>query len=366
MAGAAVAPALGTIKEHFSESSSMMIQLIISLPALFIIITNLAFPLICRLLKTKAIALIGLAFYIVSGTFAFCANSIEILLIFRAVLGMSVGLLMPLATGLLAFYYPPEEQSALMGKAAAMNQLGGVAATLLAGLLSTISWRLSFLVYLFGFISIILVIRHLPNERLPHHDSRFSVKSLFKFHPSVIGMFLVMMIFFIFPANYAIVSKRQGQNSDTCITLIMVAYDVVAFGAGLLFGKIMKIGKRSTKYISPVLFFISYWFLSMNSALGTTIAALFLGGLANGVGVPYINTIASIKGGKEAITTVMPLVSAGLYLGQFFSPIVVRFFSRGCFPGDISAPYKTAMILSVVLFIQVFLTRKHHGSPSMG
>ena len=36
-------------------------------------------------------------------------------------------------------------------------------------------------------------------------------------------------------------------------------------------------------------------------------------GLANGLAVPYLNTIASIKGGKNAATTVMPLISAALY-----------------------------------------------------
>ena len=37
------------------------------------------------------------------------------------------------AEGLLAFYFPPEEQARLMGLSAAMNQMGGVVATLLAG-----------------------------------------------------------------------------------------------------------------------------------------------------------------------------------------------------------------------------------------
>ena len=40
MAGAAVAPALGVIRDHFSDSSPMFIQMIISIPALFIVITS--------------------------------------------------------------------------------------------------------------------------------------------------------------------------------------------------------------------------------------------------------------------------------------------------------------------------------------
>lgn len=363
MAGAAVAPALGVIRSFFSESSNILIQLIISLPALFIIITNLGFPFLCRFLGTRTIAFAGLVMYVIAGSFAFFADTIGVLLVFRAVLGVSVGLLMPLSTGLLAYYYPPEQQSTLMGEAAAMNQLGGVVATLLAGLLASISWRLSFLVYLSGLISIILVMRFLPNDILLSKRTRIPVKTLLKFHPSVAGMLLVMMIFFVFPANYAIIATRQGRFTSGGITLIMVAYDVIAFFTGLLFGHIMIICRRSIKYFAPVLFFFSYLVLSLSPSLPATFVALLLGGIANGVGVPYINTIASIKGGKDAVTTVMPLVSASLYLGQFASPLVVRFLSKSFFTGDICAPYKVAMILSVIFLVQVFVTLDHQMLP---
>ena len=60
MAGAAMAPALGVIREHFRDQSSLMVQLIVSLPALFIIITNFLFPAISRLMKTRTLAILGL------------------------------------------------------------------------------------------------------------------------------------------------------------------------------------------------------------------------------------------------------------------------------------------------------------------
>lgn len=363
MAGAAVAPALGVIREYFATVPDILIKFIISIPALFIIITNLFFKYICRIMRTKTIAVMGLVMYIVAGTSALFANDIWVLLVFRAVLGISVGLLMPLSTGLLAFYYPPAQQSELMGQAAAMNQLGGVVATLLAGLLSTLSWRLSFLVYLFGIISIILVLLHLPNDKLVSKNARMPIKELLKFHPSVIGMLLLMMIFFVFPSNFAMISTKQGFFSDKAITIIMVAYDVVAFFVGLMFGTIMKTCKRSMKYFAPLLFFCSYWFFTLSPSLLTTIVALILGGMANGIGVPYINTIASIKGGKHAVTSVMPLISASLYLGQFVSPLIVKIFSKILFPGDVNAAYKVAMLVCIIFYTQVFLTRSHQSLP---
>jgi len=363
MAGAAVAPALGVIREYFATAPDILIKFIISIPALFIIITNLFFKYLCRIMRTKTIAVVGLVMYVGAGTSALFANDIWVLLAFRAILGISVGLLMPLSTGLLAFYYPPTQQSKLMGQAAAMNQLGGVVGTLLAGLLATVSWRLSFLVYLFGFICIILVWLHLPNDKLVSKNARMPIKKLYKFHPSVIGMFLLMMIFFVFPSNFAIIATRQGLFSDKAITIIMVAYDVVAFFVGLMFGTIMRTCKRSMKYFAPLLFFCSYWVFTLSPSLFTTLVALILGGIANGVGVPYINTIASIKGGKHAVTSVMPLISASLYLGQFASPLVVKLFSKILFPGDINAAYKVAMLLCILSYIQVFLTRSHQSLP---
>jgi len=48
MAGAAVAPALGTLMEHFASSGGTTVQLIISMPALFIFLASFIFPGLCR------------------------------------------------------------------------------------------------------------------------------------------------------------------------------------------------------------------------------------------------------------------------------------------------------------------------------
>ena len=66
MAGAAIAPALGVISSHFEGRKPLLIQLIVSLPALFIILTNLLFTRLCRMMKTRTLALTGLALYVFS------------------------------------------------------------------------------------------------------------------------------------------------------------------------------------------------------------------------------------------------------------------------------------------------------------
>ena len=384
MAGAAVAPALGIIQQHFSDAPSLLIKLIVSMPALFIIIVNLCFATISKHLRTKTIALCGLLMYVVCGMGAFMTNDIITLLVLRALLGVSVGMIMPLSTGLLAYYFPPEQMSRLMGLSAAMNQMGGVVATMLAGILATIEWRYAFLVYGLGLIAVVLVIMYLPNEKL--HPGRSYKKEahnvmpdiddseaytqahqagtwilLRRFHPSVVGMFLCMCLFFVFVTNFAI--TETGRLSSMEVTNIMVGTDVVAFLVGMVFGNIMGIMPKQMKYIAPAFFFVGY---TLMATAPSTVAVIIGGaciGIANGVGIPYLNTIASIKGGKDSVTTVMPLISAALYVGQFFSPMIVNTTSAMAFGDDMRGPYKVAIILAVVYLLQVVATRTFQSLP---
>lgn len=74
-------------------------------------------------------------------------------------------------------------------------------------------------------------------------------------------------------------------------------------------------------------------------------------------------TIASIKGGRNSATTVMPLLSAALYLGQFLSPIVVLPLSKTLFTDDVAAAYKIGVMLCVAYLLQVYSTRHFQSLP---
>lgn len=358
MAGAAIAPALGRINEHFAGESPVLVQLILSMPALFIIISTLFFGSLCRRFSTRTIALIGLIGYVVSGAGAFFADGIVVLLILRALLGVSVGMIMPLSTGLLTYYFPPEEQASLMGLSGAMNQLGGVIANLLAGLLAGINWNFAFIVYLLGLVAIVLVLKYLPEEHL-NSSGRISVKLLGKYHGSVVSMFLLMIVFFVYPTNFAVSASQLTTLSPNVITVIMVSLDFVACLAGLVFGSLMKRMPKMMKYLSPLLFACAYLLMG----LCPEVRALALGsaiiGVATGVGLPYLNTVASFKGGKDAAATVMPLMSAALYLGQFVSPLIVLPVGNVLFGGtDATAPFKTAAIFATVFLLYAIACRK--------
>lgn len=113
-------------------------------------------------------------------------------------------------------------------------------------------------------IAVILVAAFLPNERLSGRGG-VSLSLLKRFHPSVVGMFLVMVLFFIYPTNFALTAS--GTLSEMGVTLTMVGLDVVAFLVGLCFGFLMKRFAAQMKYIAPLGFAAGYLCLAVGGSL---------------------------------------------------------------------------------------------------
>ena len=424
MAGAAVAPALGVIRAYFSDSSALMIQLIISMPAVFIFLTSFVFPSLTRRFSSKKLVMAGLAFYVVGGCLAGVFDHIGMVLVFRALVGIGVGIIMPLSTGLLAFYYPPSELDKLMGLSSAMNQMGGVIATLISGVLAAISWRASFLVYMLGLICVVLCAIFLPDDYLGsreepeepvkapakgaagvgseavtsaavndqdpdagsvtvnHQDpdagsATVSIRNreteegqirrrhpLIRYYAYIGAMFLLMMTFFLYPANFAIETLKEGVVGQQWIAVIMAFMDFVAFLGGLCFVKVKGAFGRRTMLVSPVLFLLGFLALALlHGWTGPVIGSIFVG-FANGNGVPAIISEASQKAGKSAVSTVMPLLSAAIYLGQFVAPFAMSAVSS-IFAGIAAAggaafhlPYCFAIGLALLQILWVLTARK--------
>lgn len=344
MAGAAVAPALNVIKEYFCDINQTLVQMIISIPALFIALTSFVFPKLSQKFKAKELVMAGLLLYVVGGCAAGLFSNIYLVLVFRALVGIGVGIIMPLSTGLLSFYFAPEEQDKLMGYSSAMNQMGGVVATLISGILAGISWRASFLVYLMGLISIVLCLVFLPNDKIGGRNSEKGQGVFKEYYVFIIAIFLLMFTFFVYPSVFAIETAKEGIIPQSLIAFIMAGMDFIAFLGGLSFVYIKKSFGKMTKFVAPMLFFIGYILLFLVGGwIGAIVGSIFIG-FANGLGIPFIISSASQKAGKAAATTVMPLISMAMYLAQFVTPMILSVV------GFVS-PYFVAGVVAVLFVL---------------
>ena len=141
-------------------------------------------------------------------------------------------------------------------------------------------------------------------------------------------MFFLSFTFFVYPASFALECSKSGAIAQGLIAPVMAMMDVFGFVGGLAFSSLSRRIKKGARFIAPFLFIISYVFLGViGGTAGMLIGSAFVG-IANGIGVPFIMTSASAKAGKNAATTVMPLISAALYLAQFMTPVILSTAGR--------------------------------------
>ena len=90
-----------------------------------------------------------------------------------------------------------------------------------------------------------------------------------------------------------------------------------------------------------------------------SVSGSFMVGFANGAGIPCIIAAASRKAGKEAVSTVMPLLSAAMYIAQFLSPFIMSAVTLAAGnAGFAHLPFIWAAILAVILAVLAACIKK--------
>ncbi len=351
MAGAAVGPALGVIGQYFSETDPLLIKFIITLPSLCIILTSFIFNAVVKRFSSRKIAMTGMVLYIAGGVGAAFANGIFILLGFRVVLGIGVGLIMPLSTGLLGYYFDRSEQSRLMGYSVAMNNLGGIIATVLSGILAAIRWQYTFATYLLGFVVLALVMLFLPRAELSRKGKALGMDTLRVILPYVSAMFLTMVAFFIVPSSFSMIASGAGLAPTSAVGWIMAIQNFIAFVSGMLMSRIIKKAGKAARFLTSGAMVLGFLGLSFTGSILLTVLGLIGVGFSMGTVVPTLNAQIALRVEKDQITSAMAVMSGMLYLGQFLSPILIGGIQSLLRLQGAQAPYYIAMALSALLCV---------------
>ncbi|SFH27591.1 Predicted arabinose efflux permease, MFS family [Desulfotomaculum arcticum] len=324
MSGAAVAPALGNITTAFPGTNPTLIKLILTLPAMFIIPFTFISGKLSAVMPKRTVLLIGIALYIAGGLGGGFVNSIGMLLVFRALLGMGVGLIMPLSTSLVADFYEGDARTKMMGQVGASNNLGGIIALVLSGWLASISWRFSFGVYLLGLFVALLVLLFLPAPpRAGQEVKKMKEKLPEKLYGLAAAMFLLMVAFYSIPTNMSLFIEGNGFGGAETSGIVMSLNSVGGIIAGLTLSRVKNILQ---KYMITVLLGVvalGYVLISTAQVLLPVVVGVGLIGFGFGSLMPLILVQVTQSVEREQTVTAMAVVSSMIYLGQFLSPVIL-------------------------------------------
>ncbi|MBN2816083.1 MAG: MFS transporter [Campylobacterales bacterium] len=325
MAGATIAASLPEMAELFKdvEHIELLAKLVLTLPSLFMALLSPFVGMNINRFGRKRLLVIGMLLYGFGGTSGFFLNDIHLILISRALLGISIAINMTVASTLIGDYFKGEERHKYTGLQTAFVNIGGIVFITFGGFLAEISWRMPFLIYLAPFFILPLVIKYIYEPQF-HPDElnvSFSYKQVYHvFFYSFIGVIFFYMVPTQIPFLLHVEFGIKGAETGAAIAMMMISSTIMS----LQYKRIKQHLSYHKVYIIVTLGFgIGFLLVYCASTMSEVFIALGVVGL--GTGMMMVNTmnyllhIAPIK----ARGSVVGINSSIMSIAMFLSPVVV-------------------------------------------
>lgn len=325
MASTSVSPLLASIARSFPNANAIEVKMVLTVP----VIVSLIFSQVCGVLSLfiskKKLLLIGIGLYTAGGCFCVFPGSLPMLIVYRAIVGIGLGIVAPLSTGLIADYYGGQKGARLIGISQAVAQVGSMAGTLFSGVIADINWRLAFVIYGVGFPIFILILLVLPDSRVKPQERKGIACHLSSINRGVIPLFAMAFVFSLIFSNITINISQYVQYLKSDVSAAGIGICIMAFGGLLGSAAVPRMLEKLKRLTLPLLLFIvalGYFFLSHAVSLSGLMPTLFLLGLSGGAFSTGLFALAAQRTSFEQHTIGMAVITAGNSIGTFLTPFL--------------------------------------------
>lgn len=331
----ATTPAIGSIAAAFPTVAPGLVQMIATIPALFLAITPPVYAKCLEFLKKKTLLYIAAALFIIGGAApGLIHHNIWVILFFRALIGIGVGICLPLSTDLVVDFFEDEERHSMMGYVSATVGISGIMFQLLGGYLAGIRWNYTFYAYfvsvIFFFFSFIFLPEPDRKAKIAAQEGTANVQA--KVPGSVYLITFIFGIYFllwyVLPSNGAIVLLGEKMADPAQIGLAFALVTVGSFISSVLFKWLFKVFEYRLLSIAFVVAAVGCYTCFISHAFFTfTIGAIILG-LSLGMVVPATMTKLSGLVPYSAAAKAIAFGYFGMGAGGFLQPLVFNLFSE--------------------------------------
>ncbi|MFQ6792356.1 MAG: MFS transporter [Thomasclavelia sp.] len=288
-----------SMAKAFSEIPLSMVEMISTIPSLFLMISVLTSSFIAKKIGYKQTILLGLVITACSGIIPVFINNFYIVLISRALLGFGIGLFNSLLIGLINYFFDGDEKTSLIGYHEALGGFGGIIITYVAGQLLNINWQASFLSYAIAFPVIFLFWKFVPKVETVDILSKTSKKEE-KADNLQNGSFIIAFMVLIFigavlnmtmgiKISALIEEIGYGTASDGSLVLMLLSFGSML--SGFLFGKMFKMLKDYILSLGFIVVAIAMLIIGISNNMILTVIGGFLIGFGFRVMMPYLTNI---------------------------------------------------------------------------
>ena len=329
MAGATIAPSLPEMTKAFpdNEAAETLVKLVLTIPGLFIALTSpLSGWFIDKFGRIRLLTFM-LVLYAVAGSSGLYLNTLLEIIIGRAFLGLAVGGIMTTAVALIGDYFEGEERQSFLGVQAGIMALSGTLFISFGGILSDISWRYPFAIYLLALLAAPMVLLFLKEPKKVKYDINRALEvRIPKLAWTIyIVSFIGMTTFYLMPVQIPFLMQEISSVGNTETGL---AISVVMLIGGIMSFQYAKFKKRFTHYQIYGLTFLSmgigYLLISQANSYAMTFPGLLISGVGAGLLMPNSNLCLVSLASPQNRGKVLGFLTTFIFLGQFASPLLFQ------------------------------------------
>ena len=336
MSGATIAPCLPAMQEYFAnvENSGLLVRLVLTIPALFIAIGGLFADRLIERLGRKPLLIASTLIYGIAGGSGFILNSLETILIGRAILGISVAGVMTGVTALIADYYTGQKRTNFMGLQAAFMGLGRVVFLSVGGFIANLNWRFPFLIYLSAWIILLAIALTLHEPKREANNQTKDSSLVTQTQPNmpmvvlamIYGIALFYMLaFYLIPVQLPFYLQTLSNSSASAIGLAIAASTLASAIASLRYGFVKeRLGFVSIVVLAFAIAAVGYLIIGIAGSYNIVLIGLITAGLGFGLLMPNLNVWLSSIIPNALRGKALGGLTTFFFLGQFLSPIVLQ------------------------------------------
>ncbi|MFC3607286.1 MFS transporter [Stutzerimonas tarimensis] len=364
LAAVLVAPLLPAMMQHFSETpgSAVLVPLIIALPALMVALLAPFAGVIADRVARKPLLLICLALYSVFGLMPVWLDSLYLIVLSRAGIGLAEAGIMTCCTTLIGDYYSGVRRQRLLALQMVVTSLSAVLFITLAGFLGSETWRTPFLLYGVGFVLLPLCAWLLwePARHSDVHGAEpaqlFPWKALM---PLYVLTFLAGLSLLVVPSQGGYLLNLLGVEAPQLIGMTMGANQLAIVIGAVSFRMLVRYRLDALLLAGFALTGIGGLLLATAPSHAVALVAVVINGLGIGLLMPTLITWIMAQVGGTLRGRATGGFTSAMFGGQFASPLVVVALT-----GGVIASLPTA--LAVIGAVQVLVALICLAVPRIG
>jgi MFS family permease len=358
---------MADIIKAFPEYDPTIVMLVATFPGLIQIVPALFYGKLTKLFKKKTLLFIGLTLFIVGGTLPTFIDNLPLIIAMRGLLGLGVGITMPLSIDVITDFFDGRERDFLIGfGTSTIACIGAIFFQLGGGILAdSFGWQYGFLTYLFPIWILAITIVYLPEPEKKQISETTGGKAKVKLPKAIywvcLGQVFFSALIFGYVTNISVVI--QGDQLGTA-TEAGLAISIFTFGtllAGFVFGKVKH---ALPNFYLPVGVFVTGLGMVI-CYFSPTLTMIFIGsiigGAGMGIGLPGVFTRVSEltpAGAPPQVGLVVVGQGLGGIMGPFAFQVIQNIFNQDIGRFSIAISSVGLILLALIWVVTVMKPKK--------